>query len=244
MASYLVSSQEETLAEPTRKQYKSFSEEFNAWRGDNEITDDLVCLYVREYLKGSENIENRLREDFTLKPHKPSSTKTMYSCVNKYLRNHGPHYLTDTADRRIQSYLDTKEKRTPLKQAPVITREDIQTFTVVPEILSRVLHKDSQGRDAKILDLWVGNQSCKKDSHPPQLLQKHSRCCRILSSPPFLLKKHSHMSHNHPLTTLFKMTCAKQIPTRCKTILIQALSHLPCLSPIVVFLLMISYCHI
>ena len=116
--------------------------------------------------------------------------------------------------------------------------------TVVPEILSRVLHKDSQGRDAKILDLWVGNQSCKKDSHPPQPLQKHSRCCRILSSPPFLLKKHSHMSHNHPLTTLFKMTCAKQIPTCCKTILIQALSHLPCLSPIVVFLLMISYCHI
>ena len=52
----------------------------------------------------------------------------MYSCVNKYLRNHGPHYLTDTADKRIQSYLDTKEKRTPLKQAPVITREDIQTF--------------------------------------------------------------------------------------------------------------------
>ena len=44
--------------------------------------------------------------------------------------------------------------------------------TVVPEILSRVLHKDSQGRDAKNLDLWVGNQSCKKDSHPPQPLQK------------------------------------------------------------------------
>ena len=95
--------------------------------------------------------------------------------------------------------------------------------TVVPEILSRVLHKDSQGGDAKILGLWVGNQSCKKDSHPPQPLQKHSRCCRILSSPPFLLKKHSRMSHNHPLTTLFKMTCAKQIPTCCKTILIQAL---------------------
>ena len=125
-----------------------------------------------------------------------------------------------------------------------MTAEKKNSHTVVPEILSRVLHKDSQGRDAKILDLWVGNQSCKKVSHPPQPLQKHSRCCRILSSPPFLLKKHSHMSHNHPLTTLFKMTCAKQIPTCCKTILIQALSHLPCFSPIVVFLLMISCHHI
>ena len=89
----------------------------------------MVYLHVRDYLKGSDIVgANRLREDFTLKPHKPPSTKTMYSCVNKYLRNHGPHYLTDTADKRIQSYLDTKEKRTPLKQAPVITREDIQTF--------------------------------------------------------------------------------------------------------------------
>ena len=95
--------------------------------------------------------------------------------------------------------------------------------TVVPEILSRVLHKDSQGGDAKILGLWVGNQSCKKDSHPPQPLQKKTRCCRMFSCPPFLLKKHSHLSHNHPFTMLFKMTCAKQIPTCCKTILIQAL---------------------
>ena len=63
----------------------------------------------------------------------------MYSCVNKYLRNHGPHYLTDTADRRIQSYLDTKEKRTPLRQAHVITREGIQKFIDTKEKTSMIL---------------------------------------------------------------------------------------------------------
>lgn len=164
MASYLVSSQEETLAEPTRKQYKSFSEEFNAWRGDNEITDDLVCLYVREYLKGSENIENRLREDFTLKPHKPSSTKTMYSHVKKYIKNHITTYkLKDAVDKRIQSYLDTKEKRTPLKQAPVMTREDIDKFIAIEEKTPAILRDKLivfigttiLGRSIEISDLRV-----------------------------------------------------------------------------------------
>lgn len=166
MSSYLVSSQEETLAEPTRKQYKSFSEEFDAWRGDHELTDDLVCLYVREYLKGSEKIANRLREDFTLEPHKPSSTKTMYSHVKKYIKNHiTTFHLSDAVDKQIQSYLDTKEKRTPLKQAPVMTREDIQKFIDIEEKTPTILRDKLivfigttiLGRSIEVSDLRVEN---------------------------------------------------------------------------------------
>ena len=92
--------------------------------------------------------------------------------------------------------------------------------TVVPEILSRGLHKQSRGGDAKIVDLWVGNQFCKKISRPLKLCKKLSRVCKNLSSPLCFLKKHYHLSHNHPHTTLFKMTCAKYILTRCKNNLI------------------------
>ena len=60
--------------------------------------------------------------------------------------------------------------------------------TIVPEILSRVLYKDSQGGDAKILGLRVGNQSCKKDSHPPQPLQKIPGVAEYFLAPPFFSK--------------------------------------------------------
>ena len=76
------------------------------------------------------------------------------------------------------------------------------------------------GGDAKILGSWVGNQFCKKISRPLKLCKKLSRVCKNLSCPLCFLKKHYHLSHNHPPTTLFKMTCAKYILTRCKNNLI------------------------
>ena len=112
-----------------------------------------------------------------------------------------------------------KKKREKERESPPIVRGGVsqadiglerERYTVVPEILSRGLHKQSRGRDAKILGSWVGNQICKK----------LSRVCKNLSSPLCFLKNHYHLSHNHPHTTLFKMTCAKYILTRCKNNLI------------------------
>ena len=41
-----------------------------------------------------------------------------------------------------------------------------KAFTVVPKILSRVLHKDSRGGGAKILNLWGDGWTVQKDSCP------------------------------------------------------------------------------
>ena len=139
-----------------------------------------------------------------------------------------------------------KKKREKERESPPIVRGGVsqadiglerERYTVVPEILSRGLHKQSRGGDAKILGSWVGNQICKKNSRPLKLCKKlsrvcknlstplklckkHSRVCKKLSSPLCFLKKHYQLSHNHPPTTLFKMTCAKYILTRCKNNLI------------------------
>ena len=85
---FLVSSQE-ALAEHAHTSNSLFCWRVPCVVRENLITGEVVCLYVREDLNRSENVEGGLWFNLTLKPHKATSTNTISSYLMKYIQKPG-----------------------------------------------------------------------------------------------------------------------------------------------------------
>ncbi len=79
-------SDDECHSDKTRAAYKRCQKAFLDWKGSEPFSDDLVCNYVRCYLKGSDMVCCK-EGTYQIAKHKASSTRTMFSHLLKYLNS-------------------------------------------------------------------------------------------------------------------------------------------------------------
>jgi len=166
----LIASQEETLSERTKSTFRKISRDFEKWRGDKPISEDLVSEYVRCFMKGSKLDASGTVECEVVK-HKASSTKTMFSHLRKYLEKNLHFVFSEKGLDNIYSYLDTKRKKEPVKQATVFSMDDLtKLFQIEPTTLPQIRDKllfvfgvCALARKSELALLQVDDVSFEKD---------------------------------------------------------------------------------
>ena len=134
----LAASQEKDMSEGSAEDYQRYADLFEKWRGEQRITSRLVAHYIRVYRKGTEHYPDETHGK-EIPPHMASSTRTMFSYLHKFLENHKGIVLSKHTKRQCYRYISEKEKKESLKQAPVLSDEEIQKILELDETTVTVL---------------------------------------------------------------------------------------------------------
>ena len=138
-----IASQEEEYCERTKAALTLCSKQFEIWRGSALITEDLLANYVRCYLKGSKNVSTNMGTCEVVS-HKASSTRTMFSHLRKYLKDHVHYVISDACRDSIYRYIICKGRKQPVKQAKIFGVRDIErlfqeTPVTMPQIRDKII---------------------------------------------------------------------------------------------------------
>ena len=126
------SSQDDELSEKTRQQYIAAYTTFHKWREERPLSDELVARYVHVYVKGSEHFPGE-HHGTDIEKHRVSTARVMLCFVKKDLEHHHRFYLSDRTFKEIEDYFRAKERKELVKQAPVMSDDEIQKVIALEE---------------------------------------------------------------------------------------------------------------